>query len=147
MKIEAEIVICSIAIVRGEKRNNVGDFITRKLDEHAVSLKQMSFVADDPDLINGKLLASSSDLIVFSGGTSKKSNYVVIDAITPQLDKRFIDLEEEIMSVGVSKSDLAQKSIPLCGKRGKQIVIALPGSTNGASDALEVLLPKVLTRL
>ena len=84
MNIEAEIVICSIAIVKGQKRNNVGDYITRKLEEHAVSVKQMFFMVDDPDLIKVFLKSPNEpevrqifvdgDTLTFSPGNASSGN-------------------------------------------------------------------------
>jgi len=142
--LRAEIVICSRAIVRGEKRNNVGELIQKEMATHGIQVAGMKFIEDSPQVISDTLRSVDADLVIFSGGTSEKSKFVVVETLTPMLEARYSDLEDKIKAFGEERSQLAKRSSPMVGKIGKLIIIAIPGSTNGARDALEVIFPYIL---
>ena len=142
-KVEADVIICSRAITSGKKRNNVGDLIQGTLKKLSVGIKEMRLIDDLPELILDQVKRSSGDIILFSGGTSRKSKFVVVETLAPLVNERFREMEDEIKSHGLHKTPLAERSSPLVGKIGEKVVLAIPGSTNGAKDALEVIFPRI----
>jgi len=142
--LKAEIIICSRAIVNGEKRNNVGELIQKEVTTQGIQVTGMKLVKDSPQFILETLRSAKGDFIIFSGGTSEKSKFVVVKAVAPLLEVRYSNLEDKIKAFGEERSQLAKRSSPMVGKIGKLVVIAIPGSTNGARDALEVIFPYIL---
>lgn len=79
-------------------------------------------------------------LLVTTGGTGLSPTDATPEATRPLLDREVPGLAEAIRAAGVAKGvPTAVLSRGLAGIAGSTLVVNLPGSRGGVSDALEVL--------
>jgi molybdenum cofactor synthesis domain-containing protein len=108
-----------------------------------------------PDLIPDNLLTIQQtvlrytdfdpvSLLALNGGTGPTSDDVTPEALIPLLDRRYPGLEAAILADGRVKVPRAPLSRAIVGRRGRTIVLALPGSTGGVRDAMTSLAPVLL---
>ena len=100
-------------------------------------------VSDIQETIN-QLIKDRTDLVIFTGGTGLSNRDVTPEALIPMLDRRIPGIEEAIRSYGQNRTPYAMLSRSVVGFVGETLVIALPGSTNGASESMDAIFPSVL---
>ena len=84
------------------------------------------------------------DLLVYTGGTGLSINDVTPEALAPLLDRNIPGITEAIRNYGQDRTPYAMLSRSIAGTIGKSLVLALPGSTNGAKQSIEAIFPSVL---
>ncbi len=145
--LSAAVIVCSDSILMGEKEDRVGKIITQKLNDQKIKIKEYGIINDDILMIQDKLDQLSKQaipLIIFTGGTGLSSTDVTPQAITPLLEQRLPGVEEAMRSYGQNRTPYAMLSRSVAGTLNKSIVLALPGSTNGAKESMEALFPFLL---
>ncbi|MEP0710423.1 MAG: molybdopterin-binding protein, partial [Algoriphagus sp.] len=85
-----------------------------------------------------------NQLVIFTGGTGLSKRDVTPEALEPILERRIPGIEEAIRSYGQKIMPFAMLSRSVAGTIGDSIVLALPGSTNGAKESMDAVFPHVL---
>ena len=89
-----------------------------------------------------EVLASEPDLVLTTGGTGLTPTDATPEQTAPLLDRLVPGVAEAIRAAGVAKGvPTAMLSRGLAGLSGRTLVVNLPGSRGGVSDALDVLEP------
>jgi len=143
----AGVIVCSDSIASGIKEDKAGKTIIAKLEECDVQVKSYSIIPDEKDQIQEKvqqLQVSGNNLIVLTGGTGLSPRDVTPEAILPLIEQRIPGIEETIRNYGQNRTPYAMLSRSVCGTIGKSVVLALPGSTNGAKESMEAIFPSIL---
>jgi molybdenum cofactor synthesis domain-containing protein len=143
----ASVVVCSDSISKGEKEDGAGKAIVSKLEKLGVAVKDVITRPDEVDKIRFVLneqLSQETDLVIFTGGTGMSPNDVTPEAIIPLLDKRIEGVEETLRAYGQLRMPYAMLSRSVAGTIGKTLILALPGSTNGAKEGIDALFPHIL---
>lgn len=147
MGLTAAVVVCSDTINAGVKEDRAGKAIMEKLKTCAVEVVDYAIVPDEiiniQDLLS-KHVASETNMVIYTGGTGLSIRDVTPEALIPILDRRIPGIEEAIRSYGQERTPLSMLSRSVVGVKGKTLVIALPGSTKGASESMEAIFPAVL---
>jgi cyclic pyranopterin phosphate synthase len=60
------------------------------------------------------------------------------------LDRRIPGIEEAIRSYGQDRTPLAMLSRSVAGVKDQSLILALPGSTQGAIESMDAIFPAVL---
>ena len=145
--LKSAVVVCSNAIANEQKEDKAGKIVIEKLEKLEVSITEYSIIPDNIDTIQEKvkhLEHQQNDLIIFTGGTGLSKTDITPQALLPLLDYRIPGIEEAIRSYGQNRMPYAMISRSVVGVINKSIIIALPGSTNGAKESMDAIFPAVL---
>ena len=143
----AAVVVCSDSISAGHKEDKAGKAIIAKLESCKVTVNTYTIIADEADQIQQQvhhLKETGNDLIIFTGGTGLSPRDVTPEAILPLIERRIPGIEETIRDYGQNRMPYAMLSRSVAGVIGESIVLALPGSTNGAKESMEAIFPAIL---
>lgn len=141
------VVVCSDTISKGQKEDLAGKTVCNKLEKSGVQIAAYKVIPDEPEMIRQQVeLASQNNvnLLIFTGGTGLSVRDVTPDTLTPLLDRRIPGIEEAIRSYGQQRTPYAMLSRSLAGTIGNMLVLALPGSTNGAGESMDAVFPEIL---
>lgn len=144
--ITAGVIVCSDSISAGEKEDGAGKAIIEKLKSQGVEIKHYSVVPDEIHKIRTSALdlCDQVQLLIFTGGTGLSSRDVTPEALEPILERRIPGIEEAIRSYGQQIMPYAMLSRSVVGTIGNCLILALPGSTKGASESMDAVFPHLL---
>ena len=144
--LKAAVFVCSDSIFAGEKEDRSGKIIVEKLNSYGVETSHYEIIPDEVDFIQDrtKKYAEDNQLVIFTGGTGLSPRDVTPEALEPLLENRIPGIEEAIRNYGQDRMPYAMLSRSVVGTIGDSLVMALPGSVNGAKESMDAVFPHVL---
>ncbi|MBT4774954.1 MAG: bifunctional molybdenum cofactor biosynthesis protein MoaC/MoaB [Crocinitomicaceae bacterium] len=145
--ITAAVIVCSDTIVTGAKEDKAGKVIMSKLESIGIEIKAFEVIADEPEDIRNVFLSfvqDKIDLVIFCGGTGLSKRDVTPETIAPLLDREIPGIAEAMRNYGQQRTPYSMLSRSLSGVKDQTMVLALPGSTKGASESMDALFPPLL---
>ena len=143
----AAVIVCSDTISAGHKEDRAGKAIKSILERSGVEISSYEVIPDEIIHIQEKTkthVSNTIDMIIFTGGTGLSRRDVTPEALEPLIERRIPGIEEAIRSYGQNRTPYAMLSRSVAGTIDKSLVLALPGSTNGAKESMEAIFPSVL---
>lgn len=145
--LNAVVIVCSDSISAGKKEDKAGKAIMESLKLHEVSLRDYIVIPDELKIIQGKIQSYVHDsvhMIILTGGTGLSARDTTPEALLPLLDRRLLGVEETIRGYGQHRTPYSMLSRSVAGMIGETLVLALPGSTNGAKESMQAIMPSIL---
>lgn len=145
--LSAAVVVCSDTISAGQKEDKAGKAIIKKLEECGVEVKDYVIIPDEVDQIQSKAnsyIEQGINMVIYTGGTGLSSRDVTPEALKSIIDREIPGIEEAIRSYGQERTPYSMMSRSIAGVKGNTLVLALPGSTNGAKESMDAIFPAVL---
>ena len=145
--LKASIIVCSDSVHRGQKIDKVTNGITEKLELYGIDVVRHTVLPDEKSLIQTEVksrITQGDRLIVLTGGTGLTPRDSTPEAIIPLLDKRIPGIEETMRDHGQQRMPYAMLSRSVAGIIGESLIIAMPGSSRGVKESLDVLFPHIL---
>lgn len=146
-EVTAAVVVCSDSISAGLKEDRAGRVIMDKLEVSNVNIADYIVIPDEKDAIQEvakKYVKQGVDLVIFTGGTGLSKRDVTPESLDEIIDRKIPGVEEAIRSYGQDRTPYSMLSRSIAGTIENTVVLALPGSTNGAKESMEAIFPSVL---
>lgn len=147
LDLSVAVIVCSDSVSSGKKEDRAGKVISDKIKKLGLSVSNYTVIPDEisdiQETIN-KLCANNKDLVILTGGTGLSNRDVTPEAVIPLLDRRIPGIEEAIRSYGQDRTPYAMLSRSVVGFKGHTLIMALPGSTAGASESMDAVFPSIL---
>ncbi len=142
----AAILVCSDSTAAGKREDKSGKIIQEILLKHNVEVVDYKIVADEADVIQKQIkqwVEEDVQFVFTSGGTGLGPRDHTVDAVKAIIDKEADGISEAMRAYGGMRTPFAMLSRSVCGTIGKSIIVTLPGSSNGAREGLNAIIPAV----
>lgn len=145
--VRAGVVVCSDTVAAGKKEDKAGKAVQEELEKHRVQVGHYKVIPDEEEAIRSQVEEAERqglELLLFSGGTGLSPRDRTPEALRPLLDREVPGVAETIRAYGQERTPYSMLSRSLAGIKGKMLVMALPGSSNGARESVQAVFPFVL---
>ena len=138
----ALVLTVSDGVATGTRRDESGDALADRLAELGFQVER-AIVADEMEEIAGAVSEATRrfDLLVSTGGTGLGPRDRTAQTLRALLDYEIPGFGEQMRAYGRARTPMADLSRSLAGVLGSMLVIAVPGSTGGATDSLAAIEP------
>lgn len=146
-RLEAKVLVVSDGVVAGTRDDVAGPAVADRLEDAGFAVVAHEVTADGIDEVAFALrglVAAFAGLVVTTGGTGFGPR-----DLTPEGTRMVIDREAPGLAEAMRRASDApgqpfgMLSRGLCGATGAALVCNLPGSSRGAVECLEAILPAV----
>jgi molybdenum cofactor synthesis domain-containing protein len=140
------VLVCSDSTAEGKREDKSGKLITEMLQQVNANVKYYEVVADDKEKIQQQIknwVAEDVAFIFTAGGTGLGPRDNTVAAVKEILERDADGITEAIRVYGQMRTPLAMMSRAVAGSIAQTLIVTLPGSTDGARESLEAILPAV----
>lgn len=140
------VLVCSDSTAAGKRDDNSGVMIRKMLEQVNAKVVAYEVVPDDKALIQQQLLkwvAEDVHFIFTTGGTGLGPRDNTVTAVSEILERDADGITEAIRGYGQMRTPMAMMSRAIAGSVAHTLILTLPGSTKGARESLEAVLPGI----
>lgn len=140
------VLVVSDAIASGKKEDKGGQYILSVLNKNKLENISYDLLPDKEEQLIQKVkeLAGKTDLLIISGGTGLTKNDKTPEILRKLIDTEIPGIMEYARDYGQNRSPYSMFSRGFAGLIGSTLILAIPGSTNGAKETMDALFPYVL---
>jgi len=145
--LKAAVIVCSDSISAGKKEDKAGKEIIQKLENMNFEGTEYIVIPDvilDIQTQVKQFCAQKINLLIITGGTGLSPTDHTPEALKPLIEKEIPGITETIRNYGQQRMPYAMLSRSVCGLIGNTLVLALPGSTRGATESMDAVFPALL---
>jgi molybdenum cofactor biosynthesis protein MoaC len=146
-QLKAAVVVCSDTISAGDKEDKAGKAIIEKLEAFDILSPEYVIIPDDTDKITATVegfCKGGMNLVIVAGGTGLSPRDNTPEALKPLIDKEVPGIMEAARAHGQDRIPYSMLSRGVAGMHKNTLILAIPGSTNGAKETMDALLPGIL---
>ncbi|HEO65977.1 MAG TPA: bifunctional molybdenum cofactor biosynthesis protein MoaC/MoaB [Spirochaetes bacterium] len=143
---KAAVLVCSDSTAAGKREDKSGVIIQKMLKEIGVDIADYQIVPDEGDKIQKQIKSWVDKDIPFiftSGGTGLGPRDHTVEAVKEIIERDADGITEVIRTYGNMRTPFAMLSRAIAGSISGTLIITLPGSSNGARESLEAIIPGV----
>ncbi len=143
---KAAVLVCSDSTAAGKREDKSGVIIQDMLKAMGVDVADYQIVPDEADRIQKQIKSWVDKDIPFiftSGGTGLGPRDHTVEAVKEIIERDADGITEIIRTYGSMRTPFAMLSRAVAGSIGGTLIITLPGSSNGARESLEAIIPGV----
>jgi cyclic pyranopterin monophosphate synthase len=146
-KLKVAILVSSDSTASGKRKDKSGALIRDRILKEDAEVVSYDILPDDADKIESWLkeqCAVGIDLIFTTGGSGLGPRDCTVEATKKVIEKEVPGITEAARAHGRERTPYAMLSRAVAGVRGKTMIVNLPGSSAGAAESLDALLPGLL---
>jgi cyclic pyranopterin monophosphate synthase len=140
------VLVCSDSTAEGKREDNSGKQIMEMLRAFNIEQIEYKIVKDDKKIIQEQILEwvkKDIHFIFTTGGTGLGPRDNTVSAVSEILERDADGITEAIRAYGQMRTPLAMMSRAVAGSIACTTIVTLPGSTNGAKEGMEAILPGI----
>ena len=140
------VLVCSDSTAAGKREDKSGRIIQEMLEAVNARVVDYVVVADEKSAIQQQVrdwVSKDIHFIFTTGGTGLGPRDNTVAAISEILERDADGISEAMRAYGQQRTPMAMMSRGVAGSIGHTLVVTLPGSSDGARESLEAILPAV----
>jgi cyclic pyranopterin phosphate synthase len=140
------VLVCSDSTAEGKREDNSGKLIVEMLKGFKVEKIDYKILPDDKNLIQNQIkewVAKDIHFIFTTGGTGLSPRDNTVAAVEEILERNADGITEAIRAYGQMRTPLAMMSRAVAGSIAETLIVTLPGSSDGARESMEAILPGI----
>jgi cyclic pyranopterin monophosphate synthase len=140
------VLVCSDSTAAGKREDKSGTLIRELLTAVNAEVKHYAIVPDEKTAIQQQIrqwVAEDIQFIFTTGGTGLGPRDNTVSAVKELLERDADGIAEAMRVYGQQRTPMAMMSRGVAGAVGHTLIVTLPGSSDGARESLEAILPAV----
>ena len=140
------VLVCSDSTAAGQREDKSGKLIKEMLEAVNARVIHLVVVPDDKTTIQHKIqewVAEDIQFIFTTGGTGLGPRDNTVSAVREILERDADGIAEAMRVYGQMRTPMAMMSRAIAGSIAHTLIVTLPGSSDGARESLEAILPAV----
>ena len=140
------VLVCSDSTAAGQREDRSGKLIKEMLEAANAWVKHYVIVADNKEEIQHQIkewVKEDVQFIFTTGGTGLGPRDNTVSAVQELLERDADGIAEAMRAFGQQRTPMAMMSRGVAGSIGHTLIVTLPGSSDGARESLEAILPAV----
>ncbi|MBY0426118.1 MAG: bifunctional molybdenum cofactor biosynthesis protein MoaC/MoaB, partial [Cytophagales bacterium] len=140
------VLVCSDSTFEGKREDNSGKKIIEMLQSFGVTEIDYKILPDEKAQIQSQVLswvAQDIHFVFTTGGTGLGPRDHTVESVKEILERDADGITEAMRGYGQMRTPLAMMSRAVAGSIQATTIVTLPGSTDGARECLEAILPAV----
>jgi cyclic pyranopterin phosphate synthase len=140
------VLVCSDSTAEGKREDKSGVLIKQMLEAVNANVKYYKILPDEISQIQAQLLDWVKEDVHFiftTGGTGLGPRDLTVEAVKEILERDADGITEAMRNFGQQRTPMAMMSRAVAGSIAHTLIITLPGSTDGARESLEAILPGI----
>jgi molybdenum cofactor biosynthesis protein MoaC len=140
----AAILVASDSTAMGKREDKSGIIIKDALESYGVNVVEYKILPDNADEIEDMIrqwVDRKIHFIFTTGGTGMSPRDVTVEAAREVITTEVSGIAEAMRGYGGMRTPRAMLSRAVSGVSGESVIVTLPGSSGGATDGMNALLP------